>query len=466
MLFNSFSFLFFFLIVLCLYYLPFLRRYQVYILVLASLYFYGYHTPGLLVLLLSSVTINTLASYYVRHGAEAHKKLVVTCAVIINLLILSVFKYGALVVESVTAQATSVSTFLMSIPLPIGISFFTFEGIRLMIDVYKGRHSDRAHIVTKTLPDHTTNTLLFVSFFPHLIAGPILKAQDFYPQIGVKRVKEIDWDLVFKSVTTGFFLKMVVADNLNELTNQIAYPYFTGLSSVTLITLLFGYSFQIFADFAGYSLIAIGIAAALGYRFNPNFNFPYTASSFKDFWKRWHISLSTFLMEYLYIPLGGNRKGKLRTYFNLLLTMFLGGLWHGAAWSYAVWGLTHGLFLSLERYLNEHFSFSRGRFPKALSTVLVFSVVTFAWLFFKLPDFQQVIFYVESIFNNSEIPTNINIIFNVILVSTPVILYHAFNVIKTSEKLSFHLEYIVFGIMLFLILTNSGTAGEFIYFQF
>lgn len=200
-----------------------------------------------------------------------------------------------------------------------------------MLDVFREKKSNSKRIVPASLREHAGRTILFISFFPHLIAGPILKANDFYPQISHKKFNQINWERSFKTLVLGYFFKMVVADNLMDFTSSIIYPEYQ--SSLTLLAMLFGYSFQIFADFAGYSLIAIGLAKLFGYNLMENFNFPYISSSFKEFWKRWHISLSTFLMEYLYFPLGGNRKGKVRTYINIMTTMILGGLWHGAAWS-------------------------------------------------------------------------------------------------------------------------------------
>jgi alginate O-acetyltransferase complex protein AlgI len=281
---------------------------------------------------------------------------------------------------------------------------------------------------------------------------------------------------------------MVIADNLQDQTFWIAYPYFEGLPSSVLIAMLFGYSMQIFADFAGYSLIAIGIAGLFGYRLKQNFNFPYISQSFSEFWRRWHISLSSFLKEYLYIPLGGNKKGNIRTYINLMIVMFLGGLWHGAAWSYAVWGSFHGIALAVERFLTKTAKIRSaetiliaqeanavmipGKVLKEIfNTLLIFSFVSMAWLLFKLPEFKYAILYLEAIGKNEIIPRgniNLAIIGLVFLYSLPVILYHAYYLIKKNNRLMgfARLEYMAFGIMIFLIITNSGFTGAFIYFQF
>jgi alginate O-acetyltransferase complex protein AlgI len=261
---------------------------------------------------------------------------------------------------------------------------------------------------------------------------------------------------------------MVIADNLKDQTFWIAYPYFERLSSFTLITMLLGYSAQIFADFAGYSLIALGLAALFGYQLPKNFNFPYIATSFSDFWKRWHMSLSSFLREYLYIPLGGNRKGEVRTYLNLMLTMVIGGLWHGAAWSYAVWGAFHGLALVTERFFGNYIKVRNTLWTRWCRRLGVFIFVSLAWLLFKLPDFSHVVFYVRALCHNWSVPHNLQIISYIFIYSIPVALYHLFYLKKPAWQpvLFNRYAYVFYGIMLFLLITNAGSPGTFIYFQF
>ncbi|TDB65261.1 MBOAT family O-acyltransferase [Arundinibacter roseus] len=472
MLFNSFEFVALVLVSLFVYYLPFVRKVQVPVLIAASLFFYGYTNPALLILFLVSVVINVTTSYLVVHGLPARRRLYATLGVVINLLILAFFKYSPLVGRTFFPPGHSVGEFLTYVPLPIGISFFTFEGISLVVDAYKGRDIPAYRsLVAKSVVKHTINTTFFVAFFPHLVAGPILKAHDFIPQIREKFFTEIDWTYCYKALVTGYFLKMVIADQLNHHTFWIQYPYFETHSSFVLLTLLFGYSIQIFADFAGYSLIAIGVAGLFGYRLMQNFNYPYISTSFSEFWRRWHISLSTFLKEYLYIPLGGNRKGPYRTYFNLMLTMVLGGLWHGAAWSYAVWGTFHGLALALERFWRD-----RHPAPKNPSLVyqigsgfVVFFFVTFAWLLFKLTDFNHVIQYIQAIFNNTGMSSYMAIVVYVALYTFPVVLYHFYYLFKMqypTHRLSQTFEPYLYGFMFFMIVTNSGIGTDFIYFQF
>ncbi len=468
MLFNSFPFVILLLTTFTFYYLPFLKKMQIQLLIVSSLIFYGFHNPELVLLLIFSALTNAITSYLICYGNSKIKKLTAIIGVCANLAVLFFFKYSPLFAKTLLFETSSFGAFLMSIPLPIGISFFTFQGISLVFDVYSEKFFNNKETIPRSFYTYTKNVVFFISFFPQLIAGPVVKAHDFLYQIRIKNIQNIEWQSVIKSLILGYFLKMVVADNLKDFTYWIAYPYFLNQSSITLIIMLFGYSFQIFADFAGYSLIAIGLAGLFGYNLKINFNFPYIARSFKEFWKRWHISLSTFLKEYLYIPLGGNRKGRIRTYINLMITMFLGGLWHGAAWSYAVWGLFHGLALAIERLMSEFIKIPRNIFTDIISMILIFIMVTFAWLLFKLPNFNHVIEYMNAIANNFNKWDDIRIITFVPIYGAPVIIYHLVHLIsiKWPAFISKEIKPVIYGIMMFLILFNSGTSGTFIYFQF
>jgi len=474
MLFNSFPFFVLFLVTFFVYYLPFgffkSGNTQLLVLILASIIFYGYFKPSLLFLLAFSGSVNVITSYYVSFGAPKYRFMMASAGVIVNLAVLGFFKYSPLIAKTFFDTGEGIGAFLITIPLPIGISFFTFEGISLVVDTYKGHKENKfKNLVHESFAVHIRNSFFFIVFFPHLVSGPILKAHDFIPQIGKKYFKDIDWKDSFRLLVTGYFLKLVVADNLNDFTSSLIYPGFMSFSTLDLISMLFGYSFQIFADFAGYSLIALGLASLFGYRLMQNFNFPYISTSFSEFWKRWHISLSTFLKEYLYFPLGGNRKGKVRTYVNLFITMVLGGLWHGAAWSYAVWGAFHGLMLALERLINDRFEFNikKNSFLFYLKVLFIFLSVSMAWLLFKLPNFDQVIMFLTACFKNTSFVNNYISIFLILLYALPVIIYH-FLYLKRQTKPSFlkNMEFVLYGVMLFLIITNSGTAGTFIYFQF
>ena len=468
MLFTSFEFVVLVTITLLLYYLPVLKRGQIFILISASFIFYTVNQANLLWLLLLSVSINIGSSYLVIYGRPEYRRFHAIWGVVANLSILFFFKYGPLFSHTFLRADTSLSNLLVSLPLPIGISFFTFQGISLVVDTYRNRDvAQYRSLIAKNLVKYAQHVFLFKAFFPQLVSGPIVKAHFFLPQIKTKYWPSIQWETCFRLLVTGYFLKMVVADNLNDHTLLITYPYFEGYSTLTLIGLLFGYSMQIFADFAGYSLIAIGLAGLFGYQFPINFNFPYISTSFSGFWRRWHISLSSFLREYLYIPLGGNRHGAFRTYLNLMLTMVLGGLWHGAAWSYAVWGFAHGLALAGERFLNQRITSERFIW-KISRWLLVFCYVTLAWLLFKLPDFSHVIAYCRALVHNMNKPHDTLALSMIMIYSLPVIVYHIHYLLhsRISQFNTPDLTYVPYSLMLFMILTNSGSGGTFIYFQF
>jgi alginate O-acetyltransferase complex protein AlgI len=461
-----------------LYYLPALKDRQITILIAASLFFYAYGQPYLLALFLASATINALCSFRVLQSEAREEKIRWALGgIIVNLGVLGFFKYGPLVSHLAfgsAARSDPVGAFLIALPLPIGISFYTFHGISLLIDVLK-RGNPHPDIGTPEAPDnparsfpaHFHRSLLYLGFFPQLIAGPIVKAHYFYPQILPKSVKDIDCQLAIRALITGYFLKRVLADNLQDQTFWMTYPYFLNLSGLDLGALLFGYSMQIFADFAGYSLIAIGLAALFGYRLPTNFNFPYIAQTFSEFWTRWHMSLSSFLREYLYYPLGGNRIGQVRTYANLMIVMALGGLWHGAALSYAAWGAWHGVALVTERLFRKTW-FYRSSHPvvTALRIAIVFGFVSLAWLLFKLPHFEEVIAYVKAMAQNiAKHPSPVPLVITALL-SIPVLGYHALHWIRQHRPGIEALRPALYGLMLAALVLNSGRSNAFIYFQF
>lgn len=457
------DFTIFFVIVFSVYYFLKSSLFQVALLVLASLIFYAWNEPWLVLLLIVSWSITTTTSYVVLHrNSDKARRLIVTAGVVLNLIILSVFKYKSLIAAEYYDKTPF--EFFVTLPLPIGISFYTFHGISLLVDVYRGRALSSRFSKETGFVRYAASSMLYLVFFPQLIAGPIVKAKDFIPQIEVKRITDIPWGFSFSVLVTGFFLKSVIADNLSAVTFWIQYPYFQWKSSTELVFLLYGYSFQIFADFAGYSLIAIGLAALMGYRLPDNFNFPYVAASVSDFWRRWHISLSSWLRDYLYIPLGGNRHGAVRTNLNLMTVMVLGGLWHGAAWSFALWGLWHGLGLVLERPFLRGMDQRASRTSNALRILFVFHFVTVGWLFFKLQKSSEAILYLRTIFGENGYQTSMLTLLLVAIFGTPVILYHAVGAGKIT--IEYKAGEIIRGIMMFAILTSSGPAVEFIYFQF
>ncbi len=468
MLFNSFEFLLLVAVTAALYYQPALRRLQVLILVVASVIFYAAFQPVLLLLLIVVLAINVWTSHAVVYGPRENSRRAAALGVIFNLAVLVFFKYGALLASSIGAGTSSFGQFLVALPLPLGISFFTFHGITLLVDTFRAHAQDKNFGIERSLPVHSMRIGLYFLFFPQLVAGPITKSRQFLPQIVPKYWRDVDLAACFRLATLGYFLKMVVADNLAQQTYWIAYPYFLAKSSSDLLVMLTGYSLQIFADFAGYSLIALGIARVFGYQLPENFNSPYLAHSFSNFWTRWHISLSSFLREYLYVPLGGNRHGRLRTYFNLMVVMLLGGMWHGAAWSFMVWGAAHGLALVVERVVEDHVRLPTHWAFRVLRTLFVFLYVSLAWLLFKLTDFTHVLEFMRSIANNGELESSIDLNWIVAMYAVPVVAYHWIKEYpqRTQWVRRPHVESLVYGLMLFLIVTNSGESQAFVYFQF
>ncbi len=479
MLFNSWSFAVFLPVVFALHYAGRRAGWQVGVLTLASFAFYGWADPGLLPLLAASTFINGLcAQQLLTPGMPPlRRRIALGLALGFNLGALAFYKYAGLMTALFLSQEWS-EALKETVPLPIGISFYTFQGISLVMESWWD--GPKGGIPGLPAPRNAreagwfqAKVWFFKAFFPQLVAGPIVKAGEFLWQIGAKRFADIDWDGAVKKLILGFFLKMVVADNLKEATAELRFPDFTHLPRLNLVALLYGFSFQILADFGGYSLIAQGLAKLFGYELPLNFNFPYLSRSFTEFWRRWHISLSTWLRMYLYIPLGGNRQGEVRTFVNLFLVMFLGGLWHGAAWSYAIWGTAHGVLLAVERLA------SRGRRTEAspgwtllgvAQAFLVFNVVSGLWLLFKLPDFAHVVEFAKCLVGNSggAQPQSLYVI---AIFSLPVVLWHLWNATATcraslGKPAQPRLEIALYATMLFLLVTNSGSAGEFIYFQF
>ena len=467
--FTDQRFVAFFAVAFIFYYLPPLKKAQLFVVVAASLIFYASDQPYLLLLLIAAASITSTTSYFVIANKRRRTQLAWAWAgVAANLCFLGFFKYKGLLYDAIPGdQADSAINFIIGIPLPIGISFYTFHGISLLVDVYRGgKNTILGNSDNLSFSNHFLKTVLYLTFFPQLIAGPIVKAHVFYPQIRAKSFAEIDWERAIKNLIIGYFLKSVIADNLQEQTYFLAYPYFTAYSTSTLLTLLFGYSMQIFSDFAGYSLIALGLARLFGYDLPENFRFPYISQSFSEFWTRWHISLSSWLRQYLYFPLGGNRTGRLRTFANLMIVMFLGGLWHGAAWSYAVWGAWHGIALAVERmFRGSWFYRSQAPIMQAVRMAVIFSFVTVAWLLFKLPNFDHVLAFLRALFDNSQLPLNVAFGLGVAVYALPVIGLHALHFWERHLPKS-RLDIVGYGGLVAAIVLNSGESNAFIYFQF
>ena len=368
--------------------LVFNNSYRKLFLLLASYFFYTTLDFRFLPILILSPSLNFLFGLWI--GVEENpktKKHILTFTIALNLLLLGVFKYfdffAGTVVEIMTRigiTATWQDDVFMNFVLPLGISFFTFQGISYLVDIYKNE---------LTYKNSLLDVLLYISFFPHLVAGPIVKASDFIPQLKqTPKTTDIPFLFSITLIVLGLFKKMVIA---NFLGVDIVDPIFEnpkGFSSFDMIFAIYCYAVQIFCDFSAYTDMAIGFAYLLGYKFPMNFNQPYRATSLKDFWNRWHISLSRWLKEYLYIPMGGNRVSEKRTYQNLLITMGLGGLWHGASWNFIIWGLLHGIGLAIEkRFRWDSTLESMGK--RIFRGFLIFNFVGFTWIFFRAESFSK-----------------------------------------------------------------------------
>jgi alginate O-acetyltransferase complex protein AlgI len=386
MTFNSSVFLVFLAVFLPPYFaLPSWRAKKVWLL-LGGLVFYGWFNPWYLGLVFLSTTIDFVCVRVQTNSDDDRvRRRALIVSIVSNLAVLGTFKYFDFFVTNVattlSAVGVDVSAPVLGLVLPIGISFYSFEAISYAVDVYKKR---------TTVARSYLDLLLFITFFPHLVAGPIVRARDFLPQLETARkVTSSDVVHALQWIVVGYFLKIGVADNLASSVDKVfAAPSTASTTEAWLGT--FYFSMQIFGDFAGYTLIARGLAKLIGFDLTNNFNFPYIARGFSDFWRRWHISLSSWLRDYLFIPLGGSYGGRARTYRNLMITMLLGGLWHGAAWTFVAWGALHGTYLVVEHALRgarrreEPVDKPRGNVVSDLAQIgVTFVLVLVAWVFFR-----------------------------------------------------------------------------------
>jgi alginate O-acetyltransferase complex protein AlgI len=359
--------------------MPHPRAWRPFILA-ASYVFYGWVDWRWVLLLVASSVVNTVAAQVIaRSPSQVTRKRALTVAIVFDLGLLAVFKYLGFFVSELDGGLDSIglgsSIPLLQIVLPIGISFFTFQAISYVVDVYRG----------ETPAASLIDVAILQAFFPHIVAGPIVRANELLPQLRTPRDPRtvLAGPAIFL-IVGGLIKKTVIAD---ELARRIVDPVYSDPSSHSageLLLAFYGFAAQIYCDFSGYTDMAIGLALLLGYQLPQNFNRPYLALSLQDFWRRWHMTLSRWLRDYLYIPLGGNRGGRLRTYRNVMITMLLGGLWHGASWTFLLWGGIHGTALSVERFARERYP--GFRLPAWAAWFVTFNVVCVAWVFFRSPD--------------------------------------------------------------------------------
>ncbi len=357
------------------------------ILLVASYIFYGWWDYRFCFLMLLLTAIAWLCAKKI--DENKNRKLFTAIGVGVPLITLGFFKYFNFFIDSFVTVFGLESAGALNIILPVGISFYTFQSMSYTIDVVRGK-----------IPSHSFfDVALYVSFFPQLVAGPIVKASDFLPQLkNNDTLKLANLANGMQIFMFGIFKKLVLADNISVFVDDVfAKPL--AFSSLTVILSVIAYSIQIYCDFSGYSDMAVGIAKCFGYDFLANFNMPYISKNVTEFWKRWHISLSSWLQEYLYIPLGGNRKGKTRTYINLMLTMILGGLWHGANYTFIFWGLLHGLALCVHKvYMKLKKNKNRTAVGSCVSVVVTYIFVCLCWVFFRADNFTIAIDVLKKMF--------------------------------------------------------------------
>lgn len=467
MVFVSIDFFFLLIITLLLFYCPIANRFQKWILISASFIFYAYNIPVIIFLLITSILLNGTISFLLQKpSVKKWHKLLLTTGVIMNLLLLCFYKYKAIFISRdkfiFQSQAVDIDT-LFYLALPIGISFYTFQGISLLVDFYRGKYK------LKKRDDfffHLSDIALYLSFFPQLIAGPIVKAHDFLYQITPKKVRTIEFDKALMNIILGYFLKMVIADNLHLYVNKFKPEMFSMTSSLDLVLYLISNTIYIFSDFAGYSYIAIGVGYLFGFKLPPNFDFPFVAKNLSELWRRWHISLSQWLTEYLYIPLGGNRKGIPRTVMNLIITMTLGGLWHGSSLGFALWGFLHGVVLILERVVPLRFP--QTRFFDSIRILRTFSILTFLFIFFRFDEVSIIWQYISYLMNNTQLSVDVIAFSEMTTYCMIVIMMHIFHkkISCNKELVIKKYSYLFYALLLILIFTDHGFPFEFLYYRF
>ena len=489
MLFNSIEFLIFLVVVCSILAIIKYRNFQHMFLLIASYLFFYFSSNYLLSLLI----ISTVLDYYVgkeiyNSKTKARKKSLLVISLAGNLGLLGFFKYADFAITQFNVFGNYINLSdgipFLNLALPIGISFYTFQTISYTVDIYRGQLK----------PSNSLREFaLFVSFFSQLVAGPIVRAKEFLPQLREKfsnndsvysrliQIKSSNLKLGITIIAFGFFKKMFFADNIAPLVNQIfTNPIGASSFEIWIATIAFG--IQIYGDFSGYSDIAIGTALILGFKIPMNFNKPYFALSPSDFWRRWHISLSSWLRDYLYIPLGGNRKSPSRTYINLFIVMFFGGLWHGASWNFVIWGLLHGGYLAIHRLVVYKFpilnkiQFFKTKTGKITSILITQYFVFLTWIPFRVTDSND-IFYVMSkyVLLDFQINETIQIILQnkfpflliILFFSLHLISYKKINLIQNISKLKSIWWFIIITIILSVIIFfYDGNPADFIYFKF
>jgi alginate O-acetyltransferase complex protein AlgI len=472
MLFNSIPFAFFLILVFCGYWFVFNKnlRIQNAFIFAVSYLFYGWWDWKFLFLISGSALLGFVVGLLLERNEESHKrKLLVGIAITINILFLAVFKYANFFADSLEALLNQIgfqADFItLKIILPIGISFYTFHNISYIIDVYR-----------KTIP--ATKDIIvygsFMSYFPQLIAGPIQRAKDLIPQF--QKERQFDYAIAvagLQQILWGLFKKVIVADTCAAHVNA-AFTNYETVSGLQLILAAVLFAFQIYGDFSGYTDMALGISKLFGIELTTNFKTPYFARSIPDFWKRWHISLTTWFKDYLYIPLGGNKKGLVITLRNTLIIFLVSGIWHGANWTFIVWGLLNALYFIPYLFLKLDSKEEQYTLTDYIQMCIVFGCICFSWIFFRANTIEEAFAYIEHIFSNPFLtkPLHILLPWSIILPILFLLVIEwknfkltGFKVIQFKYQWFAWICYIILTILIFMNMLFHK-SNDFIYFQF
>ena len=472
MVFSSNIFLLYFLPAFLLIYFLVSKKYRNIILLLFSIVFYAYGAPDFILLLLGSTIANFyLVSAMAKAKNKSLKKLFCSLAITISLGLLVYFKYANFVFDNINAILSLESKTPIKwskVLLPIGISFFTFQSITYVIDTYRG---------TNKPMNKLTDYILYIIMFPQLIAGPIVRYCDVSEQITHRESKWSDCLQGFYRFVIGLCKKILIADVIGNQVDLLLSADFSTMSSATAWIAIMAYTFQLYFDFSGYSDMAIGLGRITGFKFPENFDNPYTSSSISEFWRRWHITLGIFMKNYLYIPLGGNRISKGRTYLNLWIVFLLSGLWHGASWNFVIWGAYHGFFIVSERLCLNKFYKWLGKIP---SMIITFIIIMVGWAIFRIEDIHQCELFISRLFafdfSNLQQINNPQFYFTLILAFIfSFITLTPFG--KKLQNITFYTDYskkqhiIVWCVSMFMLFfciaaLNATGFSPFIYFRF
>ncbi|WP_107776198.1 MBOAT family O-acyltransferase [Campylobacter concisus] len=458
MLFNSYAFIFVFLPLVFFVYF-FLNKKRLSnlakaFLVSASLFFYAYWSVYYLPILLGGIVFNFLVSKFL---AKHQSKAILIFGIVCNLALLGYFKYADFLISNLNAIANT-NLSLLHIALPLALSFVTFQQIAYLVDSYNKQTKENSFL----------NYCLFITFFPQLIAGPIVHHKEMMPQFAnkfnlIKNYKFIALGLFVFSM--GLFKKSVVADTFSIFANA-GFDVEGNLTFLQAWATSLSYTFQLYFDFSGYCDMAIGLALLFNIRLPINFNSPYKALNIQDFWHRWHITLSRFLRDYIYIPLGGNRGGQSRTYLNLFLVFLIGGLWHGAAWTFVVWGALHGVAIVIHRCWQK----LNFKLNKIIAWIITFNFVNFTWIFFRAKSFEDAMKVIRGMFfGEFKIDVNYLEIFFVVLAFLVVLLFKNSMQMAFDKKFKFTIWQIFatsFFLFISILAIRLNNASEFLYFRF